>query len=111
LGLATFYRRFIQGFSTITAPITECLKSKIFKWTPAAAKAFDEIKQKMSSAPVLKFPDFSKVFEIACDASNVGIGGVLSQEDILLLFLAKNSTSLSANTQPMKWSFMLWFRL
>jgi hypothetical protein len=47
LGLATFSRRFVQGFITITVPITECLKSKIFKWTPTAAKAFDEIKQKM----------------------------------------------------------------
>ncbi|KAK0581617.1 hypothetical protein LWI29_015952 [Acer saccharum] len=78
-----------HAIDLVPAPITECLKSKIFKWTPAAAKAFDEIKKRMSSAPVLKLPDFSKVFEIACDASNVGIGGVLSQEGHPIAFFSE----------------------
>lgn len=53
-GLVSFYRRFIKGFSTITTPITECLKLGTFKWTPAAHKAYLDIKQKMVEAPVLK---------------------------------------------------------
>ena len=44
------------------------------------AKAFNEVKQKMSEALVMRLPDFTKPFEVECDASSIGIGGVVSQE-------------------------------
>ena len=62
------------------APITDCQKQREFEWTKAAAKAFWEIKERMTEAHVMRLLDFSKVFKITCDASGIRIRGVLSQE-------------------------------
>ena len=62
------------------SPITDCMKQGEFVWTKVAAKAFNEVKQKMTEAPVMCLPNFTQAFEVECDASGIGIGGVLSQE-------------------------------
>ncbi|GJU62754.1 RNA-directed DNA polymerase [Tanacetum coccineum] len=83
-GLASFYRRFIWNFSSIIAPLTECMKGGRFTWTSEAAKAFDILKAK-----VTELPNFDKVFQVECDASRVGIGGVLSQNQSIDFFSEK----------------------
>ena len=80
MGLATFYRQFVPSFSGVAAPITDLIGCDPFEWTAAAEEAFERLKCLMTRAPVLRLPDFNRVFEVACDASGVGVGGVLSQE-------------------------------
>lgn len=81
LGLAGWYRRFIENFSSIASPITETLKLKSFQFSDEACSAFQLLKEALTSTPLLVHPDFSKPFYVQCDASDVGIGGVLFQYD------------------------------
>jgi hypothetical protein len=65
LGLARYYWRFIEGFSRISKPMTELLKKdKKFKWTPACEASFQELKKRLTTAPVLVMPDMGKLFSI-----------------------------------------------
>ena len=71
------------------SPIIDCMKQGEFVWTKAATKAFNEVKQKMTETPVMSLPDFTKPFEMECDASGIGIGGALSQERHPIAYFSK----------------------
>jgi hypothetical protein len=81
LGLAGYYRRFIKDFSKIAKPMTRLLeKNKDFNWTEECQVSFEELKKRLTSAPVLTLPDITKKFDIYCDASQHGLGCVLMQD-------------------------------
>jgi hypothetical protein len=80
LGLAGYYRRFIENFSKIAKPMTELLKKKKkFQWTDECEVSFQELKKRLVSAPILCLPDLEKEFQVYCDASRLGLGSVLMQ--------------------------------
>jgi hypothetical protein len=87
----------VQDFSTIAAPLQELTKNGVlFPWGVAQQQAFDALKSKPTQAPLLQLLDSDKTFELECDASDIGIRGVLIQggkpfkEVNLLLSLVKN---------------------
>ena len=80
LGFANFYRRFIEGYSRITAPITSLLrKNQRFNWSSQAQAAFDELKRRFTTAPVLRHFDPKLPIRVHTDASSFAISGILSQ--------------------------------
>nr|CAE01541.2 OSJNBa0033G05.1 [Oryza sativa Japonica Group]CAE05974.2 OSJNBa0063C18.15 [Oryza sativa Japonica Group] len=90
LGLARYYRRFIEGFSKLTRPMTELLKKeKKFQWSAACEDSFQEMKKRLTTAPVLTLPDIRKDFKIFCDASRQGLGCVLMQERKVVAYASR----------------------
>ncbi len=84
LGFANFYRRFIRNFSQVAAPLTFLTSSKTrFAWSEAAQGAFDRLKGLFTSAPILITPDPEKQFIVEVDASDFGVGAILSQRSSL----------------------------
>ena len=81
IGMASYYRRFIKNFADIATPLHDMTKGSQpeFSWTPLADKSFNELKNRLCKAPILSLPDFSVPFVIYTDASDYGLGAVLSQ--------------------------------
>jgi hypothetical protein len=90
LGLAGYYRRFIEEFSKIAKPLTELLeKDKKFKWTHACDASLQELKKRLMTISVLVMPDMEKPFSIYCDASGQGLGCVLMQNGHVVVYASR----------------------
>ncbi|KAL9428845.1 hypothetical protein AB3S75_030773 [Citrus x aurantiifolia] len=103
LGLSGYYRRFIRGYTSLAAPLTDLFCKDAFKWTQTAVEAFDALKKAMVEAPVLQLPDFEADFILETDASNVGIGFVLMQSEHPISYFSKKlSPRLRASSTYIK---------
>lgn len=101
IGLVGWYRRFLPFFSNLTAPMTSLMKGKRKSqkliWSSEAEESFRKIKEALVSAPILAAPDFTKMFTIQCDASDLGVGCVLTQsnnagQEVVIAFASRTLT-------------------
>ena len=125
IGMASYFRRFIKGFAQITGPLHDALntcrgKTKTLKnakidkhWNEYCDYAFEELKQKLTTAPVLGFPDFSLPFVLEIDASLQGFGAILSQKqqgkNVVIAYASRRLKPHERNTKnysSMKLEFM-----
>ncbi|XP_042460894.1 uncharacterized protein LOC122044835 [Zingiber officinale] len=90
LGLAGYYRRFVEGFSSIAAPLTRLTRKGVkFTWSEACEASFQELKQRLVSAPVLVIPSGDDGFILYTDASIQGLGAVLMQYDRVVAYASR----------------------
>ncbi|CAA0806248.1 Uncharacterized mitochondrial protein AtMg00860, partial [Striga hermonthica] len=90
LGLAGYYRRFIEGFSKVAQPLTNLTKKNIkFVWSPQCESSFLELKRRLTSAPVLTIPDPTLEFTIYSNASKMGLGCVLMQQGKVVAYASR----------------------
>ncbi|GJX06853.1 putative reverse transcriptase domain-containing protein [Tanacetum coccineum] len=90
LGLAGYYRRFIEGFSLISKPLTKLTqKNKKYEWGTEEDEAFQTLKQKLCSAPILALPEGTENFVVYCDASHKGYGAVLMQREKVIAYASR----------------------
>jgi hypothetical protein len=90
LGLAGYYRRFIEGFSTITSPLTKLTRKEVrFVWSEECDASFRELKERLTSAPVLALPLGTERFVVYSDASKRGLGCVLMQHGRVIAYASR----------------------
>jgi len=82
LGLCNYYRKFVKGFARRASPLTELLrKGEEFNWTNRHQRAFEDLREQLTTEPILIYPDWEKPFILSTDASTFAVGAILSQLD------------------------------
>jgi hypothetical protein len=90
IGMAGYYRRFIEGFSKIVRPMRVLLAKKVeFKWTLECQESFETLKKKLTTTPILILLDVHKPFSVYCDALYTGMGCVLMQEGRVVAYSSR----------------------
>ncbi|KAD3336725.1 hypothetical protein E3N88_32244 [Mikania micrantha] len=98
LGLAGYYRRFIEGFSVIALPLTQLLRKGVkFSWNDDREKSFEELKKRLVSAPILTLPSGSGGYQIYSDASKKGLGCVLMQHGKVIAYASRQLKPYEVN--------------
>ncbi|GKC98237.1 reverse transcriptase [Tanacetum coccineum] len=98
LGLAGYYRRFVEGFSRLALPLTKLMrKGEKFVWNEEREKSFEELKQRLVSAPILTLPSGSGGFQIYSDASKKGLGCVLMQHGKVIAYASRQLKPYEVN--------------
>jgi hypothetical protein len=88
--LASYYRRFIEGFSKLALPLTKLTqKDQAFVWDANCERSFQELKKRFTTAPVLILPNAIESFVVYCDASKMGLGGVLMQKGQVVAYASR----------------------
>ncbi|WMV54289.1 hypothetical protein MTR67_047674 [Solanum verrucosum] len=89
LGLDGYYRRFVEGFSCISSPLTKLTQKTVkFQWSEGCEKSFQELKKRLTTASVLTLPEGTQGFVVYCDASRVGLGSVLMQNGKVIAYVS-----------------------
>ncbi|XP_019251057.1 PREDICTED: uncharacterized protein LOC109229968 [Nicotiana attenuata] len=90
LGLAGYYRRFVENFSSIATPMTKLTHKAVkFQWSDAYERGFHELKKRLTSTPVLALPEGSEGYVVYCDASRIGLGCVLMQHGKVIAYASR----------------------
>nr|GEY69580.1 putative reverse transcriptase domain-containing protein [Tanacetum cinerariifolium] len=111
LGLADYYYRFIKGFSKIAKSMIKLTQKNVkFDWGEKEEAAFQSIKQKLCSAPIMAFPKGLENFIVYCDASHKGLGAVLKQNEKVIAYASRQLKIHEKTTQLMIWNLELWYQ-
>lgn len=94
-----YYRHFIKSYAQIAGPLTDLLRKNTFEWNQEAKIAFQNLKQVITTAPVLSLPDFSKPFTLETDAFGIGVGQYWDNKAIQLLSSQRNYLSEDIKNQ------------